>query len=737
MAQDPLAPRDSGKIGLPRVAPGMNKIAPVRKRGGKGAKNDYASMMQPTPDGTEAKSKAKDDKILTRIRKRMEWCISAEADNRKAGKEDLDFLAGHQWPTDVMTQRNFDKRPCLTINKLPTIVHQVTNDLRQNRPGIVVSPVGDQGDREVALMYRGLIRAIERDSHADIAYDTGATSACRNGWGYWRVLTEYDGPDSFDQVLRIGRIRNPFTVYMDPDCQDPCGSDQRFCFVTEMVPQDEYEAEFPDATPFSFLQAGIGEKKLASWVDTKAIRIAEYYEFKTEMRRLVRLSTGHTGWHDELADDVLDGIKSGSIEIDKDREAPCRKLMWYKANGLEILERRECLGMWVPVIRVIGDEIDIEGKVIFSGIIRFAKDAQRMVNYWRSLQTEKVALAPKAKFLMEEGQLEGHESEFTSANVSNNPVLSYKGTSVGGTPCPPPQRLAPEPIDAGVENSLQGAAQDMMATTGIRFDGTIHERMKDESGRALRELKQTGDMGQFHYVDNFARSLRHTGDILVDLIPKVYDTKRMLTILREDDKEEQVRIDPNAGKPMQTAVIKGPDGKNKKLKIFDPTYGKYGVTVTIGPSYATKRIEAAESLMQFMSYFPPQMLSAIADLVAKEQDWPGAEALYKRLALMVPPHLRMPEMGDLPPEAQAMIQSLTTQIQQMMVERQKMIMALKDKSADRAVKVQKINADFESRLLGIASKMDIEQMKHAADATHHIIDALSAPEPAAANGAMQ
>lgn len=724
--QDPLKPKDNGKIKLPSVSPGMNKIVPTALQGGKGEKKDKPKRRKkadpalsakagddmPKPDSgadpdehtEEAKKQAEEDqKLLATIRKRMERCIQSESENRKAALEDLTFKAGDQWPADVASARSTDRRPCLTINKLPTIIHQVTNDQRQNRPAINISPVGDRGDPEVAKMYRGLIRAIERDSSADIAYDTAFDNAVTNGFGYFRVITEYESPDSFNQSILIKRIRNPFTVYMDPDHQEPDGADARFCFVTEMIPKEEFKEQYPDADPMNFQQGGIGEK-YKDWITQDAVRIAEYFTIEHKTRKLVALSTGHIGWEDELAQETKDRIKSGSIEVLRERESAEPTIKWFKVSALEILERNTWMGKWIPVIKVIGDEVDVEGKVKLSGVVRFAKDAQRMYNYWRTAETELIALAPKAPWIMEEGQVEGHESQWKQANTKSYPYLLYKGTAVNGKPAPPPQRQQFAGIPAGVVNAAQNAAQDMMATTGIRFDASPHERMIDESGKAIRELRRSGDIGSFHYVDNLARSLKHLGRILIDLIPKIYDTKRVLTILREDDSEERVTIDPSANKP----VSKTKTGQGKVQKIFNPKFGEYGVTVTIGPSYATKRIEAAESMMSFAKALP-QSAAVIVDLIAKNQDWPGSNEMATRLAKLVAmtnPGVMSPNMEDVPPQVQALLSQMDQQIKVLAQERVKLLQALTDKQADRAQKQDEINKAFEAKILGIVAQVE-------------------------------
>ena len=290
---------------------------------------------------------------------------------------------------------------------------------------------------------------------------------------------------------------------------------------------------------------------------------------------------------------------------------------------------------------------------------------------------------------------------------SSYPYLLYKGTNVAGKQAPPPQRQPFAGPPAGIVNAKAGAAQDMMATTGIRFDATLAERTYDESGKALRELKRVGDLGNFHYVDNLSRSLRHTGRILIDLIPKIYDTRRVATILREDDSEEMVTIDPQ--QPQAYQKRQGSNGAVEKL--FNPKVGKYDVTVSIGPSFSTKRQEAAESMIGFLKVLP-NSAQLIGDLIAKNMDWPGADEIATRLASQLPPQVLNKSVDELPPEARAMIGSLQQQLQGLQGERDKAVSLLGDKEADRdidreknAIQLQKIHNDFEAKLTDIVAKM--------------------------------
>lgn len=709
MAQDPDKPDTDGRVKLPKVDAAMNKLGPSDKTGGRGDYDDDKPI--------KLYGRGKDQEILALMRKRFERCISAEAENRKNALDDLKFKTGEQWPPETAAIRQADKRPMLTINKVPTFIHQITNDQRQNRPAINISPAGGRGDKEAAQMYRGWIRTIERDSAADIAYDTAFESAVSCGWGYWRIVSEYEAEDGFDQCLRIKRIRNRFSVYLDPDRQEPDGADSKFGFVTEMIPRSEFEDMYPGADPIPWSQAGIGEDA-KNWADKDNIRVVEYYDIRLEMRELVALDNGHEGWKDELHEDVLADIAAGRRTITKTRMSECHRQTWYLCTAKDILDEKPWPGRYVPIVQVIGDEEDVQGKVKLNGIIRYAKDPQRMYNYWSTAETELIALAPKAPFVMEEGQVEGHEQSWKQANTKSYPYLLYKGTNIGGKPAPAPQRQQFAGVPQGIVQAKQGAAQDMQATTGIRFDATMHERLADESGRAMRELRRTGDLGSFHYVDNLARSLKHTGQILIDLAPHYLDTPRYVTVLNPDDTEERIRIDPYAPAAYQEVR----DNTGHTLKVFNPKLGKYAVTVTIGPSFASKRIEAAESMMMFAKAMP-NVAALVADLIAKNQDWPGADEMARRLAKAVPPNLLTPDQKDIPPQIQALMQGMDAQIKQLVAEKQQLEAALNDRNADRGVAQDKVNKDFEAKVLAVQEKFAEALAKLQADAGRAQFDA--------------
>jgi hypothetical protein len=588
-------------------------------------------------------SKGGSEEILTVARSRMKTAMAAFSETREDELDDLRFYAGSpdnqwQWPADVLQTRGavqgqtINARPCLTINKLPQHVHQVTNEQRMNRPGIKVIPADDKADVDMADVFNGVIRHIEYISDADVAYDTACENQVSYGEGYIRLLTEYCDEDTFDQDIKIGRIRNSFSVYMDPLIQDPTGADAKWCFITEDLPKAEYERLYPDAAPISTLMSlGVGDQSISQWINENTIRIAEYFYIEYEKQTLNLYPGNQTAFTGTPEDKQLRLMFGKPIRT---READRKKVKWCKINGYDILEQREWAGAYIPVVRVVGNEFEVDGRMYVSGLVRNAKDAQRMYNYWVSQEAEMLALAPKAPFIGYGGQFEGYEQQWKTANTNNWPYLEVNPdvTDGQGAVLPLPQRAQPPMASSGLLQAKAGAAEDIKSATG-QYNASLGMTSNERSGKAILARQREGDIGTYHYVDNLARAIRHIGRQLVDLIPKIYDTERIARIIGEDGEPDTVRMNPMQEEPVKRIVDQ--EG-NLIEKIYNPSVGKYDVRVITGPGYATKRQEALESMAQLLQG-NPQLWSVAGDLFVKNMDWPGAQDLAKRFKKTIDP----------------------------------------------------------------------------------------------------
>ena len=613
------------------------------------------------------------DDVLATMRSRFTMAMDAYSSSREAELDDLRFMAGSpdnnwQWPADVIATRGsvqgqtINARPCLTINKLPQHVRQVTNDQRQNRPTGKVIPADDKGDIEVAQVFEGMVRHIEYISDADVAYDTACDNQVIYGEGYVRLLTDYFRDDSFDQDIRICRIMNSFSVYMDPTIQDPCGADANWCFITEDILKDEYERQFPGAAPVtSMLAQGVGDNQLSEWVDEKTVRIAEYFYYDYEKRTLNLYPDNATAFDGTMEDKFLRLQYQKPL---KSRQSTRRKVMWIKTNGYERLEEREWAGKWIPVVRVVGNEFEVNGEKHISGLIRNAKDAQRMYNYWVSNEAEMLALAPKAPFVGYGGQFEGYEQKWQTANINSWPYLEVN-PEVPGRPgslqCPLPQRARPPMAQVGIMQAKLGAGDDIKSTTG-QYDSSIGATSNERSGKAILAREKQGDTGTYHYIDNLSRAVRYVTRQIIDLIPKIYDTERVARIVQLDGSVDMVKINPSQTEPVKKIT----DPNNPKIvidKIYNPSVGLYDVLVTTGPGYMTKRQEALDSMSMILQSHPRRLWPVIGDLFVKNMDWPGSQEMAARLAKMVDPKLM--QGSDQSPEMQAADQKMQMMAQEL------------------------------------------------------------------------
>jgi len=664
-------------------------------------------------------SKGGSEDILTVARSRMKMAMAAFSQTREDELDDLRFYAGSpdnqwQWPADVLQTRGavqgqtINARPCLTINKLPQHVHQVTNEQRMNRPGIKVIPADDKADVDVADVFNGVIRHIEYISDADVAYDTACENQVSYGEGYIRLLTEYCDEKTFDQDIKIGRIRNSFSVYMDPMIQDPTGADARWCFVTEDLTKAEYERLYPDAAPISTLMSlGVGDQSIAQWIGENTVRIAEYFYIEYEKQTLNLYPGNQTAFTGTPEDKTLRMMFGKPIRT---READRKKVKWCKINGYDILEEREWAGAYIPVVRVVGNEFEVDGQMYVSGLVRNAKDAQRMYNYWVSQEAEMLALAPKAPFIGYGGQFEGYEQQWKTANTNNWPYLEVNPdvTDGQGAVLPLPQRAQPPMASSGLLQAKAGAAEDIKSATG-QYNASLGMTSNERSGKAILARQREGDIGTYHYVDNLARAIRHIGRQLVDLIPKIYDTERIARIIGEDGEPSTVKMNPMQEEPVKRIV----DQEGVLIeKIYNPSVGKYDVRVITGPGYATKRQEALESMAQLLQG-NPQLWQVAGDLFVKNMDWPGAQDLAKRFKKTIDPKVLADEDDPALAAANQQMEAMAAEMENMF----QMLQNVNQSMEAREMQIKQFEADIKAyqaetqRISTVQAGMSPEQIQ--------------------------
>jgi len=599
------------------------------------------------------------DEIITTAKERFAYALERSSHNREKMRDDIRFAAASpddpwQWEKNDQVARK--GRPMLTINKMPQHIRQVTNDIRQNRPSIRFRPADDNADPEVADILMGLVKHIEANSDADVAYDTAAECQVVHGLGYIRVLTDYVRADSFDQDIFIGRIKDPFKCYDDPDIQDPAGADRRFFFIEEKLKEDEFKEQFPDAETIDWTFS----KDEGWFTGEKEVRVVEYFELLNKDATLFMWQNGATSYK---GDKLPVGVIEGERPV-KSRKAKKSVVVWRKLNGQQVLEEREFPCSYIPVARVVGNEWEVDGKSYISGIVRNAKDSQRMYNVAQSAIVERVLQSPKTPWVAPAEAIEGYEKQWQSANTANHAYLPYNHIDENGNPIPSPSRTQPATVETGLNQIAMGASDDIKAETG-QYDASLGQKSNETSGRAIMARQREGDTATYHYVDNLARAVRHIGRIILDMIPRIYDTQRIALILGEDDSQSNVTIDPNN----EQAMTEYRDEQGEIKRIFNPNIGTYDIYTTTGPSFTTRRVEAVEA-MTTMTQANPQLWQVIGDLLVKNMDWPGAEEMSERLKLTLLPAVQEDLNKDegapqIPPQMKQAMDQMQQQIEQL------------------------------------------------------------------------
>jgi hypothetical protein len=602
------------------------------------------------------------------VRKLADEAREGWRDIYEEAERDLEFYDGkNQWVERDYNARIRAGRHAITINRLPQFVHQVENEIRQNTPTIKVLPADSNADIETAEILQDLIRNIEYVSQADVAYDTSASMAIKCSIGFMRIDHDYVSPDTFEQHILIKRVPNPLSVVIDPSSIEADGSDARYGFVFEEILISKFKSLYPKAKAESFDEAFISKFAPSFTTQEGFMILADLYKIKEVEENIFLLQNGETV---SEADYEKMSLK---VPVVNERVITKNQCIRYKVTGAEILEESEFPSSYIPLVPTYGEEHWIKGKRHLYSLIRNAKDVQKMYNYAKSLETELIQQAPKAPYIAAEGQLSGYEDMWRNPEQSN--VLIYKSADVNGTMVPPPQRVAPPPVPPGVIQLSLGAS--------------LGNKSNEQSGKAIIARQRESDVSTYHFADNLSRSIACCGRIILDMIPRIYDTPRILRVLGEDGEPRNVAIGMEGQAPK---IIEGID------RIYDINVGKYDAVVVTGPSFATKRVEGAEAMLQ-LSQGAPQVMQGAADLLVDNLDIPNKEPLKKRLKAIIA--LQMPGVVE---EEENEVPDLRPQLQQA-----EMMM---NQAAQQIEQLQMQIAQLEQEKLNDAQKAELERQKN-------------------------
>lgn len=668
----------------------------------------------------------KDEDFLATARKKFERAAEASEKNRENAKDDIKFARlAEQWSEEDIKAR--DGRPQLTLSEFNSFIRQVVNEARANRPAIQVVPADNNADPETAEIMSGLIRNIEVASGADIAYDTAVDGAVSGGFGYFRINTAYTSDDTFDQDIVIERVKDPFSVYPDPDSEAADGSDWNCCFVVKSLHKDVFAEKYKDAEAVDWEAQGYTDLS-APWFDDDHVMVAEYWHREEVAGQIVALSDGTVVKVSEYEERAEEYQFLGITPVGEPRTVRSHKVTQDIMSGAEVLETIEWPGKYIPIVPVYGDEIVIDGESHYRSLIHDAKDAGREKNYWRSAAAEAVALAPKIPVVAPEGAFDGEPEKWSRVNDESIAHITYRGGV-------PPQRL--QSFAAGYGEMMQqalAASDDMKAIIGIHSP-SLGIRSPAESGIAIRSLQRQADIGTYHFLDNLTRSIRHGGRILIDLIGKVYTTQRIIRVLGEDMKPQQAQIAP--GDEHDAMTQQAAERGQEISKIYDLSAGKYDLIVKSGPAYGSQREYARAEMAQIIGQMGPEAAQIIGPLYLRNSDWPGAEDVADKMeaaAQPAGPQGPDPAVMEQVQQQFSMMQQQQAQLEQQLQQVAQENAALKAQYDLKAQELKIKGFEAETRRMEVQAKAQIDSTAVQADVIEAAVRARQASNPFAMEG---
>lgn len=605
------------------------------------------------------------DPIVEEASRRFARCAEWEATARQNFLDDYKFAHGDadngfQWPNRIRQNRDLDSRPCLTMNMIRQHNLQIVNEAKQNKSTVQFKATGGAASKDGADLYNSMFKRVEYLSNAQAAYETAQEFQVAAGWGIVRVVTEYENNKSFNQDFRIKRVKDPLSVYFDPDASEKDKSDGLFAFVFDLVLDEKLDEAYPGMKELMTNAPLGGVSAYDGWIIKDHTRVCEYFRKVAKKDRLVSFINPNNGQRVQLKKSLMPGEIYDQIKVlplTKEREIVDWEVEWYLIVGQQVVAKTIWPGKYIPLIMVVGEETVIDGIMDRKGHTRAMKDAQRMYNYNASAQVEFGALQSKTPWIVAAKAIEEYESMWNTANTTNHSVLVYNHVGDDGeTPVPPPARQEPPDVAPAYQGGMETAFNQMMMTSG-QWQNQMGMGGNERTGEAISRRQDQGYTSVFHFANNYADALRYIGKQYLDIVPKIHDKARLLKLQSEDGEDFDLQLDPAAQQELQ---VKRDQDQNIVGRILNPMIGEYDVKADVGPDYGTRREESVKAMTLIMTQ-APDIAPIIADLLLSAMDFKESNEAARRLKRMVPPQA----LGKGPSQAE---QALQEQVQQLTAE---------------------------------------------------------------------
>lgn len=637
----------------------------------------------------------KQNEILDEIKKRLKQAEDYWRDNYQRGVEDKEFVTveGSQWGEKEIKERQSEGKPSLEFNMIRAYCRQQINTQRQNRPQAKVVAVDNGADADKAKLIEGLIKDTEEATDAESAYDIAAENAVYGGLGFYRLVTDYVSNNSFNQEPKFVPVHNPHAVYIDPMSRALDGSDMTWAIVGDWIDKDKVIAEYGEDAAVTFEDSAYSD-----WYDAddKALRVVEYFKLEEVKDTLWLLHNGTSDYKSKLADKFGDDehvLKHHGIVL-QSRPTTRKQVKWYKASGAKILEENSFPGEYIPIIPVYGEVTFVQEKRYIFSLVHFAKDPQRLFNYWKSTEAHILQKNQDDILVADAEGVAGYEDQWQ--NPSKYAAVYYNFVDENGQQRPAPFRMGAAQPPVGVLNAAESAKQGITDILNMHAP-VMGGQGNETSGVAIGMRQRQSETAQFHLQDNLNKSIRHGAKILLGLYQALYTVPMVRRIVGVDGDSEQVTL----------------FDKTAKGVIADVTVGRYDVRMDTGPSFNTQREQNFALMMQLLS-MNPQLFSLIGDILLQNSPLLNAKEIAERIKSTMPPQVLGKEQID-PEQAKAQIAQLDQLVQKMTGEIEQLQALANDKEADRQLEMVKVQLQVEKDIrvaqINASSRADVEELK--------------------------
>ena len=656
-----------------------------------------------------------DNEMLDEINQSIMNWIRCHNTNLYNFHQDKYFVYIDQWSAAQRDQMNRLHKPILQENMLYDYVNKIVGQQRENTGELTVKSLIGQVSEDDIKLNEDFLRQICFNSKSRVAYQTAFADMVSGSFGAFRIVTDYEHPDSMNQIPKIVPIKDPEKTFYDCYAHDPTKCDGNYAGYFVTMSRKEFMKAHPEIPyPQSFPVKP--EIEAFNWGFRDYITIVEYYKKEWYDYKMHRLNDGRMvkdeEWKqikdhineirgfiiDELGNEIEDMSVLGAPFIEETITKKDCKIMMYKAIYGKIIEKKEFPGNQLPIIFAPGPSMLIDGEERLMSFVRFALDAQRFHNFVLVETAYAIQTSRREQFMGTPDNIAGHEEVWRNiANVQG--LLPAKPDPVTQQL---PIKLSPSEIPSTLMALLPQSAQTIQNILGY-YEANRGKDSYEKSGIAIERQQSAGGMSVATFYDNLNRAIEQAGRVIMAIKPHLYDIERVIPLIDSSGKSYQKKINENM-----------PGGIKNDMR-----FNKYDVILEAGPSSEIQKEKSFE-LMTDLCKIIPDFAPRVADKLVSLTNFDCTPTLIERAKTLVPPEILAKEEGKPPPPPQPNPQLMFAQKQIDLKEKELEIQLEKMRLENNKLhfQIEKMRSETQNTVI----KAEAEVRKAALDHNSRMVD---------------